>query len=175
MEDADIIWEESMSVSFDDVTVDPEIIQNMKRVITLSVVNGIDNSYGLLAKKNLRGALLYGPPGTGKTHLAQAVARDSQANMIAINPSAILAPHVGDSEALIKALFSLATKLSPCVIFVDEADSLFRRRKSSDKSWERSLINEFLQQIEEIHTKKDDAPFILLATNRPADIDDGIL
>ncbi|KAK8206154.1 P-loop containing nucleoside triphosphate hydrolase protein, partial [Phyllosticta capitalensis] len=123
-----------------------------------------------------KGALLYGPPGTGKTHFSRAIAKESGASMLAIDGAQIHSTLVGETEKYIKAAFTLATKLAPCVLFIDEADSLFRRRSSEDKSWERSSITQFLTSMDNIRQKETgDAPFVLVATNRPMDLDDAFL
>lgn len=122
----------------------------------------------------ISGALLYGPPGTGKTHLARAIAKDMGMNMMAITPAAIYGKYVGESENNIKTAFSICSKLTPCILFIDEADALFSRRSSSGERWERACINQFLQEMDGIATRKD-APFVLAATNRPSYLDEAFL
>lgn len=95
-------------------------------------------------------------------------------NMISVTPAAIQLKYVGESEKTIQALFSQCTKLTPCIFFIDEADSLFFKRTENDKSWDRSLTNQFLQEIDRLNTKKD-TPFVLVATNRPEDLDEAFL
>lgn len=121
-----------------------------------------------------RGVLLYGLPGTGKTHFARAVAKETGSNMLSIDPSMINDSLVGESEKYIRAAFSLAKKLHPCVIFIDEADSLFYRRESHDRTWERSSLTQFLQEMDGIKQDKK-SPFILAASNRPEDLDTAFL
>jgi SpoVK/Ycf46/Vps4 family AAA+-type ATPase len=146
----------------------------MKQLLSSSNVRSPHLSEPLFEKMRITGALLYGPPGTGKTHLARAIAKDMGMNMISVAPATIQSKYVGESEKIIQALFSLCTKLTPCILFIDEADSLFFKRSSNNKSWERSLTNQILQEMDGLTTKKD-TPFVLVATNRPEDLDEAFL
>lgn len=128
----------------------------------------------LLRATRIKGALLYGPPGTGKTHLARTLAKVSASSMLVIDGATILSKWVGDSEKGVKAAFTLARKLFPCVLFIDEVDSLFGRRESIQRSGERSIVNQFLQQMDGLATH-DESPFILVTTNRPGDLDEAYL
>lgn len=128
----------------------------------------------LLQQLRIRGCLLYGPPGTGKTHLCRAIASASGSRMLSIDYATTQSCWVGEAEKAIRAAFSLAAKLSPCVLFIDEADALFYRRGAGDKSWERSATTQFLVEMEGL-AQKPDAPLVVVATNRPWDLDEAFL
>jgi len=134
----------------------------------------------LFAKGNLtrpcKGVLLFGPPGTGKTLLAKAVATEAGANFINITGSTITSKWFGDAEKLTKALFSLARKLSPAVIFVDEVDSLLGARGgSSEHEATRKTRNEFMAAWDGLRSKDSERVLVLAATNRPFDLDDAVI
>lgn len=122
----------------------------------------------------IRGALLYGPPGTGKTYLSRAVGTASGSRMLAVDYASLISDITARSEKKIKAAFTLASKLYPCVLFIDEVDSLFCRRSSDEKSWERAQTNQFLQEMDGL-LENDKAPLVLVATNRPWDLDEAFL
>ncbi|KAL7966525.1 P-loop containing nucleoside triphosphate hydrolase protein [Trichoderma sp. SZMC 28014] len=164
----------TLKITLEDVVVEPKVKEIMKQLLSISNFRSQHLSQSLFEKMRITGALLYGPPGTGKTHLTRAIAKDMGMNMVSVTPAAIQSKYVGESEKTIQALFSLCTKLTPCILFIDEADSLFFKRSASDKSWERSFTNQFLQEMDGLTTKKD-TPFVLVATNRPEDLDEAFL
>ncbi|KAE9363268.1 AAA-domain-containing protein [Stipitochalara longipes BDJ] len=131
-------------------------------------------AYGILKKGRIGGALLYGPPGTGKTHLARVLARETQAVMISVSAADIENMFVGETEKAVKGLFSLGRMLAPSIIFIDEADALFRARSSQDTGYERSRTNQFLYEMDGL-IKSETPPFVLLATNFPRQLDHAVL
>jgi SpoVK/Ycf46/Vps4 family AAA+-type ATPase len=81
--------------------------------------------------------------------------------------------YVGEGEKNVKAIFTLAKKLSPCVVFIDEADAIFcSRTGASSRTSHRELINQFLREWDGMN---DLSAFIMVATNRPFDLDDAVL
>ncbi|KAL8351250.1 hypothetical protein RB598_006163 [Gaeumannomyces tritici] len=156
----------------DGIRIDPETMAGLDQMLSLRV----RKSYGLLAKEGINGGVLFGPPGTGKTHLARVVAAKSGMNLIVATPADVQSCWVGETEALIQALFSLARRISPCVIFMDEAESLLARRGSGDREYTRKAMSQFLSEMDGLvqGDRKAQAPFLLIATNRPADLDDAV-
>lgn len=94
--------------------------------------------------KSPMGILLYGPPGCGKTLLAKAIAKESNLRFLVLPLSLILDKWVGETEKYLEALFSLARKIKPCVIFIDEIDSLTRKRNPLDRDWNLTMKSHFL-------------------------------
>ena len=163
----------SIKVGFDDVHVQPETIEALKTITSLSLLRPEAFSYGVLAKDRLTGLLLYGPPGTGKTLLAKAVAKESGATVMEVSGAQIYEKYVGEGEKNVRAVFSLARKLSPCVVFIDEADAIFSSRgSSSNRTTHREIINQFLREWDGMD---DQGVFMMVATNRPFDLDDAVL
>ncbi|KAL7931111.1 AAA domain-containing protein [Trichoderma chlorosporum] len=164
---------ENLRTTFADVHAPPETISALKLLTSLSLLRPDAFSYGVLAQDKISGCLLYGPPGTGKTMLAKAVAKESGANMLEVSGASINDKWVGESEKLIRAVFTLAKKLTPCVVFIDEADSLLASRSMfTNRASHREHINQFLKEWDGI---EETNAFIMVATNRPFDLDDAVL
>lgn len=168
-----VVDAESIRTTFDDVHAAKETVEALKTLTSLSLVRPDAFTYGVLATDKIPGLLLYGPPGTGKTLLAKAVARQSGATVLEVSGSEVYDMYVGEGEKNVKAIFTLAKKLSPCVVFIDEADAIFCSRVgASSRTSHRELINQFLREWDGMNEM---SAFIMVATNRPFDLDDAVL
>jgi SpoVK/Ycf46/Vps4 family AAA+-type ATPase len=146
--------------------------------------DAIKSAYALaLARKpegvivsSWRNILLYGPPGTGKTLLAAATAGNLEATFFNVKVSNLLSKYFGESTKLISALYSVARRLSPAVIFLDEFESLTPTRGSGESGAERRIISTLLAELDGLKAKDDDS-FVLTmcATNMPWLLDLAVL
>lgn len=153
----------------------PDVIQDLG-ILKLTIEQPSEFRYGILSRCAPPGILLYGAPGTGKTLLVRALARHTHAKMIALSGSDIRSKYVGDGEKKISRIFAFARKNYPCIIFIDEADALFRSRSSETSSRSHlEDINQFLIEMDGITSDRRDSPIVIAATNRPFDIDEGII
>ncbi len=146
--------------------------------------NAIKSAYALaLAKKpegvqisSWRNLLLYGPPGTGKTLLAAATAGNLEATFFNVKVSSLLSKYFGESTKLISALYSVARRLSPAVIFLDEFESLTPSRGSGESGSERRIVSTLLAELDGLQGKDDDSfVMTICATNLPWLLDLAIL
>ncbi|WWD16805.1 hypothetical protein CI109_101237 [Kwoniella shandongensis] len=169
------------STSFKDVHLPEKTIDGIRSMVSLPLLFPEAFRGGVLKDHATTGALLFGPPGTGKTLLARAVAAESGARMLAIQPSDVNDMYVGEGEKLVKAVFSLARRLSPCVVFLDEVDALFGARISRGSAGSMShnlLLTEFMQEMDGLSSaiaNKDKRLVVVGATNRPYDLDDAVM
>jgi len=123
-----------------------------------------------------KGVLLYGPPGTGKTLLAKAVATESNATFFSISASSLTSKWVGESSKLVRALFSLASKKAPSVVFIDEIDSVLSARSGGEHQASRQLKTEFLVQFDGAREVERKGHVLFIgATNRPWDLDEAVI
>jgi len=122
-----------------------------------------------------KGILLYGPPGTGKTLLAKAVATAAQANFITVAGPEVLTKWVGASEQALRQLFTQARQAAPCVIFIDEIDTLAPSRGSyqGDSGVSDRVIGQLLTELDGIRAR--DGVLLIAATNRKESLDPALL
>ncbi|KAL3618041.1 hypothetical protein CASFOL_038362 [Castilleja foliolosa] len=170
-----VISPDDIGVKFDDVGA----LETVKKALDELVILPMKKP-GLFSRGNLsrpcRGLLLFGPPGTGKTLIAKAVASEAGAHFINVTASSIKDCYYGEDEKLARALFSLARKLAPAVIFIDEIDSLLGARGGrTEHEATRSLRNEIMLSWDGLTSKESERVLVLGATNRPFDIDDAVI
>lgn len=123
-----------------------------------------------------KGLLLHGPPGTGKTLMAKAIAKSCGAAFVEVKVESLFGKWLGQSEQAVAAIFSLARKLQPCIIFVDELDSLLSSRDFSDSHAYNNAKTIFLRQWDGFRTcERDHRVVVVGATNRPEVLDSAVL
>ncbi|KAJ1284389.1 hypothetical protein BS78_03G200000 [Paspalum vaginatum] len=161
-------------VTFDDIGALDDIKESVQELVRLPLQRPELFNGGLL--KPCKGILLFGPPGTGKTMLAKAIANEAGASFMNISMSTIVSKWYGETEKSIRALFSLAAKIAPAVIFVDEVDSMLGTRDNlNENEVSRRVKNEFMTHWDGLLSKSDQRILVLAATNRPFDLDDAII
>ena len=116
-----------------------------------------------------KGVLLHGPPGTGKTMIAKAVAGETNAHFISISGPEIMGSHYGESEERLRKIFADAEAESPCIIFIDEIDSIAPKRDDVSGEVEKRIVSQLLSLMDGI--KSRGKVVVIAATNRPDSID----
>ncbi|KAM1035482.1 hypothetical protein ACFX2I_038630 [Malus domestica] len=172
---ADVIPPSDIGVTFDDIGALENVKDTLKELVMLPLQRPELFCKGQLTKP-CKGILLFGPPGTGKTMLAKAVATEAGANFINISMSSITSKWFGEGEKYVKAVFSLASKIAPSVVFVDEVDSMLGRRENpGEHEAMRKMKNEFMVNWDGLRTKETERVLVLAATNRPFDLDEAVI
>ena len=161
---------EMPNVSWDDVAG----LENAKQALKEAVILPIQYPQLFEGKRQpWKGILLYGPPGTGKSYLAKAAATETKGRFFSVSAANIVSKFMGESERLIKALFELARKNKPAVIFIDEIDSVLSARSEGENEATRRLKTEFLIQMQGVG-KDDKGILVLGATNIPWGLDPAV-
>ncbi len=150
-----------------------DIIEDLQRNVITPMLQPKHFRTSLLRQK--RGVLLYGPPGTGKTMLAKALAKESHACFIVIKASTILSKWYGETNKMISAIWTLAYKLQPTILFIDEVDALLGSRNSSEHEATTAMKTEFMQLWEGFETDPESNVVVLGATNKKFSLDDAVL
>ncbi|KAL7183697.1 hypothetical protein ACSBR2_025974 [Camellia fascicularis] len=170
----EVIPANEIGVTFADIGALDEIKESLQELVMLPLRRPDLFNGGLL--KPCRGILLFGPPGTGKTMLAKAIANEAGASFINVSMSTITSKWFGEDEKNVRALFTLAAKVSPTIIFVDEVDSMLgQRTRVGEHEAMRKIKNEFMTHWDGLLTKSGERILVLAATNRPFDLDEAII
>lgn len=175
----EVVAPEDIPVSFDDIGGLEDIIEEVREAVIypLTMPHLYSHAAPLLSAPS--GVLLYGPPGCGKTMLAKAVAHESGASFINLHISTLTEKWYGDSNKLVRAVFSLARKLEPAIIFIDEIDAVLGTRRTNEHEASGMVKAEFMTLWDGL-TSSNSAGLpsricVLGATNRIHDIDEAIL
>ncbi|XP_044468136.1 spastin-like isoform X2 [Mangifera indica] len=170
----EVIPANEIGVTFADIGANDEVKESLEELVMFPLQRPDLFKGGLL--KPCRGILLFGPPGTGKTMLAKAIANKAGTSFINVSMSTITSKWFGEDEKNVRALFTLAAKVSPTIIFVDEVDSMLGQRTTvGEHESMRMIKNEFMIHWDGLLTKDNGRVLVLAATNRPFDLDEAII
>ena len=164
---------EKPNVKWEDIGALEDAKQELKEAVEWPLKFG--KVFDHMNAKPPKGILLYGPPGTGKTMLAKAVATESEANFIAVKGPEFLNKWVGESEKAVRETFRKARQASPCVIFMDEIDSIAPERGSGngDSNVTERVISQMLTEMDGLESLNN--VVVIAATNRPDIMDPALL
>lgn len=170
---AKIYAENQTGVTFKDVQGEDEAKEALEEI-----VNYLHNSdkYTKIGAKLPKGALLVGPPGTGKTLLARAVAGEAKVPFFSISGSEFVEMFVGMGASKVRDLFKQASEKAPCIVFIDEIDTIGKKRDSSPyggNDEREQTLNQLLTEMDGFDANK--GVVILAATNRPDSLDPALL
>lgn len=175
----EVVSPAEIPVAFEDIGGLDDIIEELREsvIYPLTLPHLYSGHSSLLTAPS--GVLLYGPPGCGKTMLAKALARESGACFINLHISTLTEKWYGDSNKLVAAVFSLARKLQPSIVFIDEIDAVLGTRRSGEHEASGMVKAEFMTHWDGLASTTTEGGTqricILGATNRIQDIDEAIL
>ena len=171
---AKIVADKETGVTFADVAGEEEAKDALKEIVDF--LEHPDKYAGIGAKLP-KGALLVGPPGTGKTLLAKAVAGEAKVPFFSISGSEFVEMFVGMGAAKVRDLFKQANEKAPCIVFIDEIDTIGKKRDSGagigGNDEREQTLNQLLTEMDGFDGKK--GVVILAATNRPESLDPALL
>jgi len=170
---ARIVASKDVGVTFKDVAGQEEAKESLKEVVDF-----LENPqrYEEIGAKLPRGALLVGPPGTGKTLLAKAVAGEAGVPFFSISGSEFVEMFVGRGAAKVRDLFKQAKDKAPCIVFIDEIDTIGKKRDGggfSGNDEREQTLNQLLTEMDGFDNQK--GIVVLAATNRPDSLDAALL
>ncbi|XP_055317046.1 outer mitochondrial transmembrane helix translocase-like [Sitodiplosis mosellana] len=169
-----LVVPEDINVSWADIAGLDSVIQELRENVVLPIRHRHLYSSSQLWKAP-SGVLLHGPPGCGKTLIAKATAKEADMRFINLDIAMLTDKWYGESQKLASAVFSLATKLQPCIIFIDEIDSFLRSRSSHDHEATAMMKTQFMMLWDGLATTPGATIIVMGATNRPKDLDRAIL
>ncbi|MHA2357478.1 MAG: AAA family ATPase [Candidatus Heimdallarchaeaceae archaeon] len=164
---ADIIVTEKPSVKLDDIAGLANAKQTLREAIVLPLMRP-DLFSG--ARRPWKGILLFGPPGCGKTLLAKATAAEVDATFFNVSAASIISKWLGESEKLVRSLFTLAREKQPSIIFIDEVDAMAGARGGEHDAMRR-VKTELLTSMDGLSSSETDRIVTVGATNIPESID----
>ena len=170
---AKVYMEKSTGVTFADVAGQDEAKESLTEIIDFLHNPG---KYTEIGAKLPKGALLVGPPGTGKTLLAKAVAGEANVPFFSISGSDFVEMFVGVGASRVRDLFKEASKVAPCIIFIDEIDTIGKSRDASrfgGNDEREQTLNQLLAELDGFDPSK--GVIVLGATNRPEVLDKALL
>ena len=170
---ARVIASKDVGVTFKDVAGQEEAKESLKEVVDFLEK---PQRYEEIGAKLPRGALLVGPPGTGKTLLAKAVAGEAGVPFFSISGSEFVEMFVGRGAAKVRDLFKQAKEKAPCIVFIDEIDTIGKKRDGggfSGNDEREQTLNQLLTEMDGFDNHK--GIVVLAATNRPDSLDPALL
>ncbi|CAM9750365.1 unnamed protein product, partial [Ectocarpus fasciculatus] len=198
---ADLVDCDRLDVTFEDIAGMEATKRSLQEIISEPLDLPTD-LYPARLIKPCTGILIYGPPGCGKTLIARAVAKQSGAAFLSVKASTLMRTSasggggggserrsndspggggdgVGHSSVMVRAVFSLAQKIQPCIVFLDEADGLNNNRGPGrcDNALNTGVMTELMQLWDELSCSgqdRQDRVVVLAATNRPWDLDPAV-
>ena len=171
--DAKIVAENETGVTFANVAGQEEAKEALVEIVDFLHE---PKKYADIGAKLPTGALLVGPPGTGKTLLAKAVAGEAKVPFFSISGSEFVEMFVGMGAAKVRDLFRQANEKAPCIVFIDEIDTIGKKRDSGGyggNDEREQTLNQLLTEMDGFDGKK--GVVILAATNRPESLDPALL
>ena len=171
---AKVYMEKSTGVTFEDVAGQDEAKESL-----VEIIDFLHNpeKYTAIGAKIPKGALLVGSPGTGKTLLAKAVAGEAKVPFFSISGSDFVEMFVGVGASRVRDLFAEAAKVAPCIIFIDEIDTIGKSRDGSryggGNDEREQTLNQLLAEMDGFDPSK--GVIVLAATNRPEVLDKALL
>lgn len=169
---AKVYVQKQTGVTFKDVAGQDEAKESLTEIVDF--LHNPDK-YASIGAKLPKGALLVGPPGTGKTLLAKAVAGEANVPFFSISGSEFVEMFVGMGAAKVRDLFKQANEKAPCIVFIDEIDTIGKKRDGniSGNDEREKTLNQLLTEMDGFDGSK--GVVILAATNRPDSLDPALL